>query len=87
MSRGVFSGIGPTAPRLRDAHNSSRRPIRATNASLGISTRTVSAPESRFTHKMATPEAQEVAAKQRIINHMNADHHDSVRYALYHHTQ
>ncbi|KAI8934775.1 hypothetical protein NX059_008462 [Plenodomus lindquistii] len=28
---------------------------------------------------MATPEAQEAAAKQRIIKHMNADHHDSIR--------
>ena len=28
---------------------------------------------------MATPEAQESAAKARIIKHMNADHHDSVR--------
>ncbi|KAF2629588.1 integral membrane protein-like protein [Macroventuria anomochaeta] len=28
---------------------------------------------------MATPEAQETAAKQRIIKHMNADHHDSIR--------
>lgn len=28
---------------------------------------------------MASPEAQEAAARQRIIKHMNADHHDSVR--------
>ncbi|KAF2130757.1 integral membrane protein-like protein [Dothidotthia symphoricarpi CBS 119687] len=28
---------------------------------------------------MATPEAQEAAAKQRIIKHMNADHADSIR--------
>ncbi|KAF2005313.1 integral membrane protein-like protein [Amniculicola lignicola CBS 123094] len=28
---------------------------------------------------MATPEAQEAAAKERIIKHMNADHQDSVR--------
>jgi hypothetical protein len=28
---------------------------------------------------MASPETQEAAAKQRIIKHMNADHHDSVR--------
>ncbi|KAF1852163.1 integral membrane protein-like protein [Cucurbitaria berberidis CBS 394.84] len=28
---------------------------------------------------MAAPEAQEAAAKQRIIKHMNADHHDSIR--------
>ncbi|KAJ4368880.1 hypothetical protein N0V83_005962 [Neocucurbitaria cava] len=28
---------------------------------------------------MTTPEAQEAAAKQRIIRHMNADHHDSIR--------
>ncbi|KAH7392635.1 integral membrane protein-like protein [Pyrenochaeta sp. MPI-SDFR-AT-0127] len=28
---------------------------------------------------MTTPEAQEAAAKQRIIKHMNADHHDSIR--------
>jgi putative heme iron utilization protein len=27
---------------------------------------------------MATPEAQEDAARQRIIKHMNADHQDSV---------
>jgi hypothetical protein len=27
---------------------------------------------------MATPEAQDAATKQRIIKHMNADHHDSV---------
>lgn len=33
---------------------------------------------------MTTPEAQDAAAKQRIIKHMNADHHDSVRdYTLY----
>ncbi|KAF1925419.1 uncharacterized protein M421DRAFT_423736 [Didymella exigua CBS 183.55] len=28
---------------------------------------------------MASTEAQEAAAKQRIIKHMNADHHDSIR--------
>ncbi|KAF3008827.1 hypothetical protein E8E13_010730 [Curvularia kusanoi] len=28
---------------------------------------------------MATPEAQDAAAKLRIIKHMNADHHDSIR--------
>lgn len=28
---------------------------------------------------MTTAEAQEAAAKQRIIKHMNADHHDSIR--------
>ncbi|CBX93405.1 hypothetical protein IAQ61_009098 [Plenodomus lingam] len=28
---------------------------------------------------MATPQDQETAAKQRIIKHMNADHHDSIR--------
>ncbi|KAF3050508.1 hypothetical protein E8E11_007828 [Didymella keratinophila] len=28
---------------------------------------------------MASPEAQEAAAKHRIIKHMNADHHDSIR--------
>ncbi|PVI07257.1 integral membrane protein-like protein [Periconia macrospinosa] len=31
---------------------------------------------------MASPEAQDVAAKQRIVNHMNADHSDSVRRYL-----
>ncbi|KAF2257237.1 integral membrane protein-like protein [Trematosphaeria pertusa] len=31
---------------------------------------------------MATPEAQESAAKERIIKHMNADHSDSVRRYL-----
>jgi len=28
---------------------------------------------------MTSPEAADAAAKQRIIKHMNADHHDSVR--------
>ncbi|KAF1939175.1 integral membrane protein-like protein [Clathrospora elynae] len=28
---------------------------------------------------MTTPEEQDAAAKQRIIKHMNADHHDSIR--------
>jgi hypothetical protein len=28
---------------------------------------------------MATSEAQDEAAKQRIVKHLNADHHDSVR--------
>lgn len=28
---------------------------------------------------MTAPEAADAAAKQRIIKHMNADHHDSVR--------
>jgi len=27
---------------------------------------------------MATPEAQEAAAKERILKHMNADHQESV---------
>ena len=27
---------------------------------------------------MATPEAQEAAIKERIVNHMNKDHADSV---------
>ncbi|KAJ4297697.1 hypothetical protein N0V90_005592 [Kalmusia sp. IMI 367209] len=31
---------------------------------------------------MATPEAQEAAAKERIVKHMNADHADSVRRYL-----
>ncbi|CAI6265851.1 unnamed protein product [Periconia digitata] len=31
---------------------------------------------------MASSEAQEVAAKQRIVNHMNADHSDSIRRYL-----
>jgi hypothetical protein len=30
--------------------------------------------------EMTTPESQDAASKQRIIKHMNADHHDSVRH-------
>lgn len=30
---------------------------------------------------MATPEAQEAAVKERIVNHMNKDHTDSVSYS------
>jgi hypothetical protein len=34
---------------------------------------------------MTTPEAQDAAAKERIIKHMNGDHQDSVckRYGLF----
>ncbi|KAJ8114365.1 hypothetical protein OPT61_g3740 [Boeremia exigua] len=52
----------------------------ATNMSIdGHRTRTASRPGARVIQNMATPETQEAAAKQRIIRHMNADHHDSIR--------
>lgn len=69
-----------------DANNSTSQDlIRASHASLGHFTRIVVGTGGLTCPCtiMATPEAQDAAAKQRIIKHMNADHHDSVRYFVH----